>query len=179
MSKQTILDCAASLGLTVADVFVPFSQSRNKDEAKNDASRLSLNWKVTLRKGERDILTADYSAGCGHCPSYKPMVRLSIDEYNAIKFECERGRKAHYFGTGFVDGQPILPDDADVIYALCADADALDYARFEDWASNYGFDPDSRKAEQTYQQCLAYALALRNALGEDGLRQLRAACQDY
>lgn len=54
-----------SLGLTVESVFVPFSQSRNKDE-KNP----SLNWKVTIKRNGRDVLVTDYMAGMGHCPNY-------------------------------------------------------------------------------------------------------------
>lgn len=56
----------AALGLTVESVFVPFSQSRNKAEKSP-----SLNWRVTVKRNGRDVLTTDYSAGMGHCPGYK------------------------------------------------------------------------------------------------------------
>lgn len=56
----------AELGLTVESVFVPFSQSRNKAEKHK-----GLNWKVTVKRNGRDVLTTDYGAGIGHCPGYK------------------------------------------------------------------------------------------------------------
>jgi hypothetical protein len=55
----------------------------------------------------------------------------------------------------------------------------LDSGSFEEWAADYGFDTDSRKAETTYRACLDIALKLRNGIGEDGLRKLQEAFQDY
>lgn len=63
-AKQVAAAAMESLGLTVKSEFMPFSQSRNKAE-KNP----SLNWKVTLQRNGRDVLTTDYMAGCGHCPA--------------------------------------------------------------------------------------------------------------
>lgn len=54
------------LGLTVEALFVPFSQSRNKNE-----QHISLNWIVTLKRGGKDVMTTEYSAGIAHCPGYK------------------------------------------------------------------------------------------------------------
>src|SRR5690606_27827140 len=51
-------DLIEEAGLTVAAVFVPWSQSRNKGERSP-----SLNWRVTLQCKGRDVLTCDYSAG--------------------------------------------------------------------------------------------------------------------
>lgn len=62
---MTPAEAIASLGLTVESVFVPFSRSRNKAE-KNP----SLNWKVTIKRNDREVLTTDYMAGMGHCPNY-------------------------------------------------------------------------------------------------------------
>jgi hypothetical protein len=84
MSDQTIDRAAAiaALGLTVDAVFVPFSRSRNKAEARH-----SLNWKVTVRRNGRDVLTCDYGAGTGHCPGYKvstpPAGYRARDRYRA------------------------------------------------------------------------------------------------
>jgi hypothetical protein len=68
MEKETLDRAAeiAALGLTVESRFVPFSQSRSKDE-----SRATLNWRVTVKRHGRDVLTTDYSAGIAHCPGYK------------------------------------------------------------------------------------------------------------
>lgn len=163
--QDEVNSVAAQLGLTMKVVFVPFSQSRSKGEKSP-----SLNWLVTLAKGGREFLTTDYMAGCGHCPSHQQ--RATVDTDKAVRFECENGKSAR-------NALPILPDLADVLYSLVSDADVIDAGGFEDWASNYGYDTDSRKAEATYRDCLEAALKLRGAIGDEGLRQLREALQDY
>lgn len=173
---------AAALGLEVKAVFVPFSRSRNKAEKSP-----SLNWRVSLVRGGREILITDYSAGCGHCPAYKAE-RLgnprSVMRDRAIRWECENGYPSHtmegidHIGRA-VGGKPILPETRDVLYSLALDAAVLDAGSFEEWASEFGYAPDSRTAEKTYQACLKTALAIRSGLGEAGLSKLQAACQDY
>jgi len=165
-AKQKILDCADALGLTMTAEFVPWSQSRNKSEKSP-----SLNWRVTLHRSGRDILTTDYMAGCGHCPSYTQS-KQSVDQANAVRHECETGRA---LGVG----KKLLPDLADVMHSLSLDASVIDCPTYEEWARETGYDPDSRKGEAIYRACLEIALKLRAAIGEDGLRQLAEACQDY
>jgi hypothetical protein len=182
------------LGLSITAEFIPFSKSRNaKENAK--VSNMSLNWRVTLmrhdiRRGEvqpsrRAILTADYSQGIGHAPSYK-QGRLTVDDDTALRIECETGRKAtgrkatDHHGNLFhyVKGRPIpAPKASDVMESLLLDADVLDHSTFEEWATDCGYDPDSRSAERIYRTCLELALQMRNGIGEDGLRQLREALE--
>lgn len=181
-AKTKIEQTAAEIGLTMEAVFVPFSQSRNKGE-KNP----SLNWRVTLRRNGRDILTTDYGAGYGHCPAYKLSVKEggshnSITRMELILAECERGRVVYpgnYTGKFHAIGKPIMPELADVLYSLCMEADAIDSPTFEEWAEDFGYDVDSRSAEKTYRACLETALKLRAGLGDDGLHKLRDVCQDY
>lgn len=182
LTKEERTKIVQSMGLTVESVFVPFSQSRNKAEKSP-----SLNWRVTVKRDGRDVLTTDYSAGCGHCPAYKASVKVlgsqdSIMRNEAIHWECEHGKPGRYFETLATiasGGKPLLPDMLDVLYSLASDSDVIDMAGFEDWASNYGYEVDSRKAEQTYRACLDIALKLRAALGDDGLRDLRNAFEGY
>lgn len=156
---------SADLGISMTTEFVPWSQSRNKGEKSP-----SLNWNVTLQRNGHPFLTTDYMAGSGHAPSYKP--RTTLEENDAIIWECENGR--HSFTK-----RPLKPDLRDVLYSLASDASVLDCSGFEDWASDLGYDTDSRKAEAIYRACLEIALKLRNTLGEDGLARLREATQDY
>jgi hypothetical protein len=60
--RDTLAAAIAKHGLTVDAVFVPFSQSRNKAQKSP-----SLNWRVTLRRNGKDVLTTDYSSGIAHC----------------------------------------------------------------------------------------------------------------
>lgn len=171
---QTLQAAILSLGLSITSEFVPFSKSRNANEKQP-----SLNWRVTLRQNDRAILTTDYMAGCAHCPSYK--LKDPYYRRQAIALECEQGRKAKVLweNHAMATREPILPSTPDVIYSLVSDADVLNYGSYEEWASNFGYDPDSRKGETTYRMCLEIALKLRAALGDTGLTTLQAAAADY
>lgn len=190
LSKQERAATVASLGLTVESAFVPLSQSRNKTEKYP-----TLNWKVTVKRNGRDVLTTDYSAGSAHCPAYNASVkamgeRNSLMRDAAIRFECEHGKAAAAYDStnssaGYVvrelvlRGKALEPDALDVLASLAMDSDVIDAGGFEEWAGNFGYDVDSRRAEATYRACLETALKLRAALGDDGLAALRNAFKGY
>lgn len=173
-----------AMGLTIESAFVPFSQSRSKGEKMPN-----LNWRVTLKKGERAIVTCDYSAGQAHCPAYqreRDMPGYWDDKGKKwardrmIAIECETGFRAKH--STYMQGSPmrkfpILPDSVDVISSLCMDSSVLDHATYESWASEFGYDPDSRKGETIYRECLAHALALRAAIGDAELSELSELSQ--
>lgn len=64
----------------------------------------------------------------------------------------------------------------DVLYSLIIDSDANDYT-FEDWADNFGYDTDSRKAEQIYHACKENARKVNTFI--DNLEEARELFQDY
>ena len=176
------LDTIERLGLTVRAEFVPLSKSRNaesKDERGNKV--YTLNWKVTVAVNGRETLTTDYQAGMAHCPSYNQGARMTLDYVALIEHETETGRAARPIHNGhtILNGKAIEPKSADVLYSLAMDSDVLDYGAFEQWAEEFGYDPDSRKAESIYRACLEIALKLRAGLGDSGLAALRNAFQDY
>lgn len=177
--RETLQAAINDLGITMESAFVPWSKSRNYKENAKVTDR-SLNWKVTLKRNGRNILTTDYMAGIGHAPSYPKGRGFTLDVVNALELETEHGKAVRSLGSVVpITGKPVTPDLCDVVYSLCIDSDAIDHCDFEEWASSFGYDSDSRKAEQTYKACLNIALKLRSALGDDGLAKLRAACQDY
>lgn len=165
--------------ITVDAVFVPWSKSRNAKPKPAIADR-SLNWRVTLKRNGHDVYASDYSAGIGHCPSYK-QGRMTTDMASAITFETEHGKRAFVtasFGVvaaGAFGGKtkPIIVDAVDVLSSFLLDAEAIDYPTYDDWASNFGYDVDSRKGEAIYRVCLACGLALRAHLGDTLMTQLR------
>jgi len=173
---ETLAAECARQGLTIRAVFVPFSQSRNK--ANKDPS---LNWLVTLLRDGREILITDYMQGCGHCPSYKASIKEiggqnSIMRDGAIRNECETGRVNRFQNSR---KEIIAPTAHEIMYSLILDSEVLDAGTFEEWAGNFGYDADSRKAESIYRARLEIALKLRNGLGEAGLSAIRDAAQDY
>lgn len=68
------------------------------------------------------------------------------------------------FSQGSAHTEP--PEIADVLDALASDSSGLDNARsFEEWASEYGYDVDSRKAERIYNAVERQAKKLVAFLG--------------
>jgi len=173
MAKDELRAVIAELNLSIKSEFVPWSKSRNAKPTPKMSDR-SLNWRVTLCAGDREVLTTDYAAGIAHCPAYdqRQAMRPTLDFAEKIAHETETGRRATGFKTA------IKPDAIDVIYSLVSDSEAIDYS-LEDWASNYGYNVHSRSAKKTYRACLIIGLKLNNSLGSNGLGRLREAAQDY
>lgn len=150
--------------IAVESVFVPFSKSRNAGSKHPTA-----NWRVTLTHNGRPVVEADYTAGAYYLPSYKKLAKdarkLWADKI--LRLEAETGSKI------------IQPNRLDVVHALLSDGVAIDYASFEDWASEFGYDSDSIKAKATYDECLSIGLRLRASLGDMLLAKLREAFADY
>lgn len=169
--------------ITTRCEFVPFSQSRNKD---NDHK--SLNWKATLSINDKEVLTIDYMQGIGHAPHYKTPIRFKsgkVDAYmqrQAEKIECEKGfiaRRA--MGETMIASNKKLPEPTtkDILYSLIMDSDVLDYTGFEDWADCLGYDSDSISAKKIYEACMEIALKIRAYFGDELMRELKEFYQDY
>lgn len=102
-----------------------------------------------------------------------------MQEQMPRNFECcitqvGRGNSAElvvYFSQGSAHKKP--PTLADVLDCLAMEASGVDNAKdFEDWASEYGYDTDSCKAEYTYDVCREQAQQLKNMLGDKAYAQL-------
>lgn len=187
ISEQTKATHAAvdaylnELGVTYRADFVPFSTSRNRDNKDK-----SLNWVVSLgREGQKSFVT-DYMQGIGHLPGYKQLWgRPSYDERQEqkarIEWGAEKGRHCRMGLGGHAYGGAPLPQPAaaEVLHCLLLDASVLDYRTFEEWAREFGYGEDSRKAEAIYKACIAQAVGLRAILSDDEQAHLRELLQDY
>lgn len=161
----------AGLALEYTAEFVPFSKSRNAGDKMP-----SVNWRVTIKRGGASI-TTDYMTGYGHLPriTLGKSGGRTVDEMEIIKQACETG-KACSPGRMYYGGEKLPPPPLrDVLYSLLIDAEVLDRASFEDWAADFGYDFDSRKAEAIYRLCLTVALQLRAVLGDANISTLRDA----
>ena len=103
-------------------------------------------------------------------------VTMDLDYVGGAKmgdWNCNEWKVAlHYNGntmhTPFYTGVAIAePRVEDVLHSLFSDSSAKDFDSFEDWAGAYGYDTNSRKAEQTYYECLNTANMLLCLLGHD------------
>jgi hypothetical protein len=179
-TEKALAACVAA-GITCTAEFVPFSKSRSAKPIKSP-NDLSLNWKVTIEKGGATRIVVDYTEGIAHAPSYNRtrQGRATSEQFAAMKYETETGlvaARVGYFNTG---KQKIPgPSVSDVMYSLLMDAEAIDHPSFEDWAQDFGYETDSRKAEKIYLACLDHGLKLRAMFGDTGLATLREAFQDY
>ena len=65
------------------------------------------------------------------------------------------------------------PELSSVLDCLAHDASTIEYCRhFEDWCSELGYDPDSRKAESIYRVCCAASRDLERFLGRAAYLEL-------
>lgn len=137
-----------------------------------------LNYVITLCKGERVVLKTDYHMGYGNCPGDKEK-----DPYFRklrVAFECEHGVQSYIAcGNAYGGKIKILPEIESVLSCLALDSNALDYADFEDWAKNFGYDSDSRSAEKIYKACLDTGLKMRNAFGNNQMELLQEILREY
>jgi hypothetical protein len=183
MEKNEIEALIESMGIEYKALFVPFSQSRNSKE-KN----LSINWLITLSK-DNQMWTTDYMQGIAHLPNYSPRSRNNAD-YQIFLRQCvETGKcaESNKFPEDYRSlilskriPAPKLTDILiDIMYIFVMDATAINCRSFEEWAEIYGYNKDSRKAEQTYNACRESGLKLRAMIGNDNLEKLRNAYQDY
>lgn len=176
------------LGLSVESTFVPFSASENAKPTAHNGGKpwRSLNWVCTINRTgmltPRAILEGvTYAAGVGHCPAEKRKWDIPADKERAIALEIEQGRPAR--PSVMRRGQPMIapgskmiePDPLDVIGSLAMDSSVLDAGGFEDWAADYGYDTDSRKAEAIYRLAVEQSLKLQAAVGSPALEELRIA----
>ena len=144
--------------------FVPLSVSRNAG-----GEHPTINWRVTLRNNGYS-LTTDYSEGIGHLP-FSVGGRRTVSQQQQIDEAVETGkwrldpnrlaRPYHYLKP------PALED---VLCSLSMDAEAIEHPTYECWATDMGFDEDSRKGERVYRACLEIGLTLRHMFDLDELR---------
>jgi len=84
-----------------------------------------------------------------------------------LRRKFPRRQMTVYFSMGY-GHNGAEPTAEDVIDCLASDASGYDNARgFEDWAGDYGYDADSRKAERIYRVVGRDAARLRRFLGDD------------
>jgi len=159
---KTASDVINELSISMVAKFVP------RETPAKESPRLQ--WRISLRRNGREFHAVDYSAGCAHSPEYKKNGgRVTLP----VVLECETGI---VYGTVW---RPVpAPDVADVVASILLDASNTD-ERFEDWAANYGYDPDSRTAERMFNACRETAAALRRTFTADELAALEAAFIDY
>jgi hypothetical protein len=97
------------------------------------------------------------------------------DGHNMNHFSCQlrmgRKRLTVRFSQGYgIQGEPTITS---VLDCLASDSAGFDNAQsFEDWASEYGYDTDSRTAERTFKTVERQADKLKAFLGPEAYETL-------
>lgn len=89
-------------------------------------------------------------------------------DFGAYWYAVTLRRKGRQLTVPFGMGEALTrePTAEDVMECLLSDASGYINARgFEDWASDYGYDTDSRKVYRTYEQIEKQTDKLRRFLG--------------
>lgn len=119
-----------------------------------DTKTLSLKARIAEDRLKADVVMADI-----------PNPTFPESDAWRITLRGFRRKMLTPFWTG--RGWSREPTIEDVPECLLSDAASIENARsFEDWASDMGFDTDSRKAKKTYHDAKAQTEKLRHFLGD-------------
>ena len=176
-SKKERERALSDLGLSIECTFVPFSHSRNAKPGKDGKVWKSLNWEVSLYRRKTLILETGYAQGTAHCPAYSHPPTLPNGkpdpylQHKAIQDEIESGKTAFVTPSGNISRRGTIPGPSlvEVCYSLAMDAQS-GRESFTDFCANFGYDEDSRKAEETWRACAdiyrSMGADLTEAIGE-------------
>lgn len=79
-----------------------------------------------------------------------------------IKFKRRKARFKYFIGIGLNRD----PEIEMCLNTIQLDCQSINYDSFEDWCYEIGYDPDSRKAYESYKECLANTKKMKKLLGE-------------
>lgn len=169
---ESLAEFIARLGITLDATEIPTRTDIDLKDWKG-----ASHWACTLKRDGFAPLSVNYSMGAAHRRWRSAAVKYAIP--GSIAPHDIRARFSPISQWGEKETidlrdyrasctEPIPPTASDILDCLASDACGYDDARtFEDWASNYGYDTDSRKAESIYHTIGQQAKALRHFLGRD------------
>jgi hypothetical protein len=105
-----------------------------------------------------------------HNPEVEENPRYPMNHYKCtLKMGTQRMSVPFSMGMAHTEG----PDLLGVLDCLASDAKSWEnYTTFEGWAEDYGYDPDSRRAERVFKAVEVQSRKLESFLGEDLYKQL-------
>ena len=148
-------------------------------------------WKVkfSMRKADQAgnvYAEFDYYTGIGHrieapANSYK----LSASQIASAKeLQALLGKNSVYpdtvikIGGDWAKTYAVCPTQANVLYSLLLDAQCADQ-NFDDFCSDLGYDPDSRKDFKIYEACCEILQKMRKIFTNTERDELAEILQDY
>lgn len=161
-----------------------YETAQQSETAQAYVDALNLDYQPQFKPGDPDAewrciswdcvingQSFEYHQGLGYYP-------WTIKKHGGANSIMRREMENELIKTGRIGwGKAKPPALVDVLYSLIMDVSVLNYTSFEDWAGDFGYDPDSRKAEQTYKACIDGALKLLQFI--PNLDEATEAFQDY
>lgn len=176
--KTEAANLMASLGIAA---------SISQPSAQVDGKWPCIAYTATFSQGTLPPLATPYRLGIGHVNLAKFNLNASRDTFgmSVNMLSMARCWKANP-SANFLDKdlqaqvaahiarvQKVQPNAGEVLACICRDALEATESTFEEWASNLGYEEDSRKAESIYNACRQpYASLLRLCGGADNMRKL-------
>ena len=159
---------------------ITMSTCYDAEAAMRDKQRPRLAWRCTIKTDPAAAgITVPYFKGEAHAPAYKRQAPRHLKrDAEAVAAECRTGMIHHIaeYGSPRPTGKPVPPPTLrEVMGALLREASVIDFADYPAWATDYGYDPDSITARNTYATCLQNTLGLRGMLGAERFEALREA----
>lgn len=125
----------------------------SKDKARKPWPHFSY---VLFFKGPRGGFSTDYHCGADDVEQGKDR-RFPRSSYRGFEPRPHKHR---------------IPTGHEVLGQLCCDALDVRDSSFEQWASDLGYDTDSRSAEAIYRKCVDTWHDLRKLFNESDIREL-------
>lgn len=140
----------------------PTGQTKRNDNWDCDS------WRVVITGPEKRRMATQYYTGLGHRKSKKPMpvyiAKLGPRIMARVDWEKENLK-------------PVQPRAADVLYSLFLDGEAINQS-FTDWAGDFGYNTDSIKHRNLYDECCKTGEELRKLFSHDLRSMLQELTQD-
>lgn len=171
-AREMATKILASAGITMDVKHVPTTFDPQSKEWQHIA------WSITFTS-PRGTFTTSYKQGIGHLPFFnQPSNHVTLYKLEFINWALTTGKAVAWVKPNYVKtDRPLTPPDAsDVVGSLILDASAADYATFEQWASDTGYNPDSRKDHAIWEAYRSIALDLNRVFGAGVVEALREPC---
>ncbi len=168
-ARETVQAFADRIGVTMTATRIPRRpDAATRDDPKWDAT--AGHWQCVLSAHGRSMpVTFSKGSAC-----FDKARTFGHRKMKPIRFmdrpKCDGCFKAWpcdgIITSSAASAQPEPPALAEVLDCLASDSESYDSARtFEEWAGDYGYDTDSRRAERMYREISEQAHALRLLLG--------------
>lgn len=136
-------------------------------------------WQVTFRNESKNQIDTEYSTGIGHRVLrhiYKNDNKAKKD-FIAVKNHLTPKTERN-ITLLLAISEPTKPTPASVLYSLISDSSALDTS-FEYWCDDYGYDTDSIRHFNIYQQCCNIGKQMKQVFTNKQIETLKEMLQDY